>query len=320
MQTRRVCLNVLQRTAALSLALAGFVAPAPSALADPFSSEDHWLRRVRGTGGENVLVVDPSAADTPGTLFLWSEDGEEAGPDLEEPIVTDRPDFTEASSTVGVGVFQIESGYTFTSDTEGGVTTRSHSYPEVLMRYGVVANWLELRLAWNYGNELTESVANSSNGFEDLYLGAKIGLTPQDGWRPEMAIVPQMTVPTGADEFSADEVLPGVNWLYGWDVNEFISTAGSTQVNRAVDGDDEYIEWAQSWTVGYSLADNVGAYTEWFAFFPDDAGAAETEHYFDGGFTFYLTNDLMWDVRGGVGLNDAADDYFVGTGVSIRFR
>lgn len=45
-----------------------------------------------------------------------------------------------------------------------------------------------------------------------------------------------------------------------------------------------------------------------------------TEHYFNGGFTYLVNNDMQWDIRGGTGLNDTADDYFVGTGVSIRFR
>jgi hypothetical protein len=135
-----------------------------------------------------------------------------------------------------------------------------------------------------------------------------------------MALVPQMTVPTGANAFTADEVLPGVNWLYGWDINDFLSTAGSTQFNRVIDETGgSYTEWAQSWTVGYSLTDQVGAYTEWFAFFPHSADTAQPEHYFDGGFTYQFSNDIQWDIRAGVGLNDAADDYFVGTGLSIRF-
>jgi len=63
-----------------------------------------------------------------------------------------------------------------------------------------------------------------------------------------------------------------------------------------------------------------GAYTEWFAVFPDSADTQQTEHYFNGGFTYLISNDIQWDVRAGTGLNDAADDFFVGTGVSIRFR
>ncbi len=31
-----------------------------------------------------------------------------------EPLVTDRPDFTESAETVAPGLFQLESGYTFT--------------------------------------------------------------------------------------------------------------------------------------------------------------------------------------------------------------
>jgi len=256
-----------------------------------------------------------------GTLFQWSYGNSfEGGPDLDEPLVTDRPDFTEASSTVGKGVAQLEMGYTFTFDDDGTTTTKSHSYPETLLRYGVLADWLELRIAWNYANERADGATPS--GSEDLYLGFKIGLTPQEGLLPEMSLIPQMTVPTGVDAFSANEVLPGVNWIYGWEINKFISTAGSTQFNRAIDGGtgSAYTQWAQSWTVAYTLHDRLGAYTEWFALIPHSAETQKTEHYFNGGFTFLSSDDVQWDIRAGVGLNDAADDYFVGSGVSIRFK
>ena len=63
-----------------------------------------------------------------------------------------------------------------------------------------------------------------------------------------------------------------------------------------------------------------GAYTEWFALFPHSADTARPEHYFNGGFTYLLSDDIQWDIRAGKGLNGAADDYFVGTGVSLRYR
>lgn len=256
-----------------------------------------------------------------GTLFQWSYGGDSSGgPDLDEPLVTDRPDFTEASSTVGRGIAQLEMGYTYTFDDDGTTTTKSHSYPEPLLRYGILDDWLELRIGWNY---LHEEVAGVSvSGSEDLYLGFKIGLTPQEGILPEMALIPQMTVPTGASAFTADEALPGLNWIYGWEVNDFISTAGSTQFNRAIDDGtgNAYTEWAQSWTIGYSLADRVGAYTEYFGLYPTSADTALPEHYFNGGFTFLINDDIQFDVRAGTGLNDAADDYFAGTGLSIRFQ
>lgn len=256
-----------------------------------------------------------------GTLFQWSEGTSfSGGPDLDAPLVTDRPDFTEASSTVGIGVAQLEFGYTYTFDDDGTASTKSHSYPESLLRLGMFANWLELRVAWNFVNE--EIGPLDTSGSQDLYLGFKIGLTPQEGILPEMALIPQMTVPTGDTAFTADEVLPGVNWIYGWEINDCIATAGSTQFNRAIDAGtgDAYTEWAQSWTVAASLTERIGGYTEWFALFPHSADTNRPEHYINGGFTYLIGIDIQWDIRAGLGLNDAADDYFLGTGLSIRFR
>ena len=255
------------------------------------------------------------------TLFRWSsEDPNRPDPGIAETITTDRPDFTEASSTVGAGVLQLEMGYTFSRDESAGATTESHSLPETLFRYGTPIDWLELRLAANHLRE--HSGGSTVSGAEDLYLGAKLGLTLQDGLRPEMAIIPQMTVPSGADGLSGNRLLPGLNWLYGWDINDFLSTAGSTQFNHAVDGGTggPNTEWAQSWTVGYSVHDRIAAYTEWFVLIPHSAETAQTQHYANGGFTVLLSDDIQWDIRAGMGLNDAADDLFLGTGLSVRYR
>ena len=258
------------------------------------------------------------------TLFSWNgAPPSDAEPKSEQPMATDRPDFTEASSTVGTGLTQIEMGYTFTHDRDNGAETQSHSYPESLFRIGMFADWFEWRILYNHGSQgvtIGGVPFTSVTGAEDLYLGIKLALTEQDGWLPEMAIMPQMTVPSGAEAFTAGEVLAGVNWLYGWDINEFISTAGSTQINKAVDDDgSNYYEIAQSWTVGYTLAEHLGAYTEVFALFPSGASTALPEYYFDAGLTFPITNNLQFDVRAGLGLNEPADDYFTGAGVAVRF-
>ena len=251
-----------------------------------------------------------------GTLFGNPGEG---GPNLDEPLVTDRPDFTEASSTVGVGVAQIEMGYTYFFDDSATERTKSHSFPEPLLRLGVYDDWLELRVGWNYTDEDVNQTR--TQGADDLYLGFKIGLTPQDEWVPEMALIPQMTVPTGANALTANRVLPGVNWIYGWELTDEISTAGSSQVNLALDGTGQsFAEFAQSWTVAFSLTDELGAYTEYYGIFPASGVGTQSENYFNGGFTYLLSNDVQWDIRAGVGLNDAADDYFVGSGLTIRFQ
>ncbi|AMV20193.1 transporter [Planctomyces sp. SH-PL14] len=260
----------------------------------------------------------PTTEERASTLFQWRESSPVVAE--ESAITTDRPDFTEASSTVGAGVCQLETGYTFVMDRDGGTTSAEHSIPEALLRVGVLRDWLELRMAWNFSAEYLP--AASTSGAEDLYVGTKLALTLQDGLFPEMSIVPQLTIPTGSRSRTADRALPGVNLLYGWDINDFLCAGGSTQFNQTIDGEtgSEFTEWAQSWTFGYTLGEHVGAYTEWFAFFPDGAEAIQTEHYLNGGFTFRPTDDIQWDLRIGMGLNDAADDLFCGVGYSVRWH
>ncbi|WP_420438336.1 transporter [Candidatus Palauibacter sp.] len=245
------------------------------------------------------------------------------------PLVADRPDFTEAAATVGRGVFQLEFGYTYEYDRPegslgGGVWT--HSLGEPLLRVGVLSETLELRLglspvsvgAGADGRSVTET------GLEDLYMGVKLVLTEQDGLRPATAILPQMTVPTGSDAFTSDRTLPGLNFIYGWDLAENVVLAGSTQMNRALSesggGASAYSQWTQSVVAGFSLGERAGVYTEWFAHFHAEPEGTRAEHYANGGLTWSLGDDLQWDIRAGLGLNESATGVFLGTGLVVRMR
>lgn len=109
----------------------------------------------------------------------------------EEPdiIVTDRPDFTEASSTVGKGRVQLEGGYTFSRNRETGVR-EDHSYPELLLRVGLFADWFEFRLGQNFSTARGFGPNGGPfdvSGGDDLYTGFKLGLTEQKKALPEMA-------------------------------------------------------------------------------------------------------------------------------------
>ncbi len=261
-----------------------------------------------------AILTQPLSGQTreelPASLFSWDGEREEMG--QLPSITTDRPDFTEASSTVGLGVAQLEMGYTFIRSAG----TSTHSWGEPLLRAGVLANWLELRAAVF---PVTEVSQQTDSGLEDLYLGTKLWLTQQKGWLPEVSVVPQMTVPTGASAFTANRVLPGVNLLYGWDVTDDLSIGASTQYNRSVDEfRSAYDEWAQSVTFGRSFTDKVGSYAEWFAFFPSGNSSVSTEHFLDAGITYLWSENVQFDVRMGKGLTGSSDDYFAGLGLSIR--
>jgi hypothetical protein len=59
---------------------------------------------------------------------------------LSNPLVTDRPDATEASSTVGKGVLQLETGGLYETFEANNVKQESYTYNTMLIRYGLLNN------------------------------------------------------------------------------------------------------------------------------------------------------------------------------------
>jgi hypothetical protein len=268
-----------------------------------------------------LIAAAPARADGP--LLNWNHAAEPAtGPDLDEPLTTDRPDFTEASSTVGLGVVQLESGYTYFNNDDEGERNQLHSFGEVLLRYGVYEDWFELRLVVLPLAErvTTSGVTTTEAGVNDLIIGSKTWLMAQEGWKPELAVITALALPTGNDPFTSNQFQPGVNWLYGWDISERWSTAGSTGFYRVTDDlDHDHLLVTQSWTVGLQMTEKLGGYAESFALLPHSSLVAKPEYYIDGGLTYKFTKDVQADIRAGYGLNDAAADMFAGVGLSIRW-
>lgn len=266
--------------------------------------------------------------EPPKTLFTWAvgkdEGKKDDAPEVDR-ITTDRPDFTEASNTVGKGRYQLEMGYTYFKDQDGGGVNHLHSYPEILMRIGMFAEWFELRLGQTVYNERDRTVAGvetSRDGFFDFYVGSKIGLTEQKGIWPESAMILAAFVPTGSEEFTAGRVLPTASYLFGWDVTDKLAFGGSTIITKAVqdDGHSFYV-FSESLTTGYQWTDRVANYLECFALHPSSATAtdAKPQYYFNGGVTYLITPLAQFDVRAGIGLNQAAADFFCGAGLSVKY-
>ena len=257
------------------------------------------------------------------TLFEWRA-GEASEPaDEPDVIIADRPDFTNAPVTVGQGVQQVEFGYTYNWSSSGGPLIASHSYPEALLRLGMFEEWFEFRLQWDYSNVTQPAGGHVQHldGAQDLYIGAKIALTPQTGALPATAIMPQMTLPTGADAFTAHKAMPGVAFLYAWDITDWLSLGGSTQVNQFADTQtgNDYAQWAQSFSFGYGLTETTNAFTEWYVIAPARADTDRTMHYLNGGFSHRLNDNLQVDIRIGKGVSEADPGWFTGAGAAFRF-
>lgn len=254
-------------------------------------------------------------SELPAALFSWS--GEREGFGELESIITDRPNFTEAVSTVGKDVAQIESGYTFYKNGDA----QAHSWGEPLLRYGILYNWLELRIGLVPLTEFAGTSSISYPGNNDVYLGTKLALTRQEGLFPKTSVIGQCIVPAGFGSVPGNTLLPGVNYLYGWDITDKLWISGSSQIDRAAEtGRDQYVEFAQSANAKLDLTDEISSYVELFSLMPHGASEKKPEYYFDTGLQYLITKDLQADMRIGTGLNTEADDLFAGAGLSMRFH
>ncbi|MBI5762569.1 MAG: transporter [Planctomycetes bacterium] len=248
---------------------------------------------------------------------------------IDDNLITDRPDFTESTSLVPVGRMQLEGGYTYTYNDDDGVRAIDQTFPEYLLRIGL-HKLLELRVGWA-GMSLTEEIYMEANdvgrwvrrdehvdGAGDTNLGVKVPFFGGDGLRPELGMIAQVSIPSGTDSKTSDDVDPEVKFLWAYGLTERLALSGN--VNLAVPTSDgrRFFQTAASVSLGVSITDRWGVYTEYFGFYPNDRGQ-DCAHYVNGGTTFLITNNLQLDLRVGAGLNDEADDLFLGTGFAVRW-
>ncbi|QOJ14877.1 MAG: transporter [Planctomycetia bacterium] len=246
-----------------------------------------------------------------------------------EPLVSDRPDFTESTSVVSPGRYQWEGGYTFTRDSENGRRSRDHTLAELLLRTGVTPG-VELRFGWAGASFTTLSYPDRSDagrrvhqrdhedGWTDMTIGFKAHLAEQRGWRPELAVIGALALPTGSISKSSGDVDPEVKWLWSYAIDDRLSIGGNLNIAVPTGARGRFAQASASLAIGYSVCEHLGVYAEYFGFYPGERGE-DCAHTVNGGFAVPVTDDLQLDLRIGVGLNEQADDFFAGVGFAVRF-
>lgn len=232
-----------------------------------------------------------------------------------EPLSTDRPDFTEGTSTVAPGRFQFEMGYTFAQSGEDD----EQDFGELLARVGILP-WLEGRLGLN-SFVLLRGPAADSEGLQDFTVGLKARLhrKPEgSSWAvPRVSLLLGADLPTGASEIGTSEVVPGATLAAGWDLSERLSAASNVGWVRGAEGDERFNQGLASVVFGYALMDSLIGYIEWYGLFPENRGGG-SNNYLDAGIGWRLNLDLQLDWRIGVGLQDPSPNWFTGVGLSFR--
>lgn len=233
---------------------------------------------------------------------------------------TDRPDTTESAYSVPAGMFQVEmSFFDYSRDGDRGSRIEDWILGQMNFKVGVGEN-ADLQFLFD---TYTQSRTNESglgeklSGFGDMTIRFKQNIWGNDSGTTAFALMPYVTIPTQT-ELSGDAWAGGLIMPLGISLSDRVSLGLMAEVDVVPDADtDGYdLEWLHSATLGFSLTQKLGMYLEVVGIAGQDT---KFQALFDAGLTFAVTDTLIFDVGMRLGMNRAAADIGVFTGVSARF-
>ena len=228
----------------------------------------------------------------------------------DQPLVTDRPDFTESAQVVPRGKIQVESGFTI----ERSGDARVQSWGEVLVRIPTDER-TEIRIG--VPSYLRVQNGGSQSGFDDGFLGFKRVLKKGEGSSPQVALLAGTTIPTGSRAVAERKYQPEVVLAASLDLSPKLGLGANAGYARASSDGQRFGQLFGSVALGYELGERWGCYAEVFAFSRDEPGGSSRE-YFNAGVTYAVSDDFQLDARLGRGLNDERERFW-GIGASRRF-
>jgi len=210
-------------------------------------------------------------------------------------IVTDRPDQTESSATVGAGDLQIESGILVAYEGGSSFTSsdRQLLLPTNLLRYGLTKG-IELRLLSQF--ETQRIYDKNIQGISDLEIGTKIQILQDDSKNAEIAFLSHLVFPTGTEELTSGSLGIINKFCMSYPLTDDIGLGYNVGLNYLGEG----IDLTYSLAIGTSVNDKVSVYAEPYG------QLTEFEEFvlnFDAGFVYLANDNLQFDFSFGTGIS-----------------
>ena len=266
-------------------------------------------------------IVDPVGPHTPVILM--------------PAIATDRPDITESAQITPVGWFQYEGGYQYSHAEQslpGGSITDRHQFEEVL-RFGISKRF-EVRAVINANTERIDIPSTwldpmRMTGVSPVTFGFKYNLFEESDRWPQITWLSHISTSwiSSGDYANVypEQIFHEQRLMLEKELTPRLGIASNIGISGAMSemwtGTDEGMF---SLALGYDLGNNFGVYAEYFSNWEVQGVQLFGTHYFDGGFTKLLSNDLQLDIYAGVDLSSYlgskfnSSGFFFGTGVSYR--
>ena len=229
-----------------------------------------------------------------------------------KPIEADRPDQTETASLVPKGYFQMENGFSI-EDTEPGFL---YTYPSTLWKVGVNENF-EVRIITEYIN-IQHQPNPDVDGLLPIQVGFKAKMLEQHGVVPKTSFIGHLSLPgIASKQFTTTYFAPSMRLAFQHVITDMFTV--SYNLGAQWDGEDPRPDFLYTLATGVTVYRGLGAYLEVYGEVPQQR-EDDFRHRLDGGLTYLISNDVMVDVSGGIGLSDNAPERYVAIGFSYRFK
>lgn len=221
------------------------------------------------------------------------------------PVVGDRPGLGFGTSVLPEGVMQAEGGVAYGS----GAGDR-FSLGQAVFRLGMAGFELQ-----GFANSLVieQGTLDDRVGFEDLGVGAKLGLGESGAWR--WAALGLVTLPTGANAFSNREVTAGATLIGETSLTGSVGLAVNAGYAFPFDGPADGT-FSLILTPGFPIPglDGVSGYAGTASFF----GSGPDVNILEAGVAWTRDADTQLDVNWGIDTDSR--DWFLGVGLVRRWR
>ncbi len=230
------------------------------------------------------------------------------------PIEPDRPDVTNGTHIVDIGLLQIEFGGLYTHEGP-----RQHAFGSPFTARVGVLEWLELRVGNDGVLTETDGFAQSTS-VGNTQLGAKLRLWASPGGVPVLSVLPTVNLPTADSEkgFGSGSTDFTIAFLTGTDIGRHLHADVNYGIGAiGAPGDRRRVaQHLVSVSVSDAISDNWNPYVEAFWFSRQDAdtggvAAIDTGAIYELGARFALDGGLQ------VGIGPNAPDLAVFAGVTM---
>lgn len=227
----------------------------------------------------------------------------------ELPVLSaDRPGFTWGAEVLPLHKVSWENGFSFESTPKGA---HSMTLNSTILRYGIFEN-MELRvgtdfLLFNNGQAMEPTFAVAP-----LTIGTKLKVYESSSWLPSIGLLAEFQSPhIGSKELLPSHLAPSMYVLFENIINEWFWLCYNAGLEW--DGETATPQTFLSFTLGFNMTDNVGAFLETYNYIHPEG---EHQYMTEFGLTWMVSRCLQLDIECDLDFQQFGKYYAIGGGVA----